>query len=543
MSHRFFLTIAISASLLLLCAGCERSPENQAASSSRKDAASLIRGNGGEPQTLDPSRADDVHAFNVLFDLYEGLVAEAEDGSLIPGAAESWEISEDGRKYRFFLRPDARWSNGEPMTADHFVAGIRRGATPATASPYGFFLTPLLNAEAVIAGELPVTALGVRAEDDLTLSLELERPAPHFLSILTMPIAYPFIGDIDKSLAEDRFSNPDNFIGNGAYTLVEWRLLDRIVLRRNSYYREAEKVAIEFVEYLPIVDPQAELNRYRAGEIDITATVPPTQISRLRESRLAELRIAPRLALYYLAYDLTESTFADGNLRKALSMAINRQAIVDLVGRGELAAYGLVPPGVSDHIGQRYLWMSLSAEAREEEARRAYRAAGYSSDNPLRITLSYDLGDIHASVALAVRSMWQTVLGAEINLASKEWKYYLASRDDRQSWQVMRFAWFGDYNGASTFTDIFRSSNSQNLPSYQSEEYDRLLDEAVRSKDDGLRARLTAQAERLLLDDYPIVPLYFFVSKHLVSLQIENFRDNVLDRHPSQYLSKNNQAN
>ena len=167
-----------------------------------------------------------------------------------------------------------------------------------------------------------------------------------------------------------------------------------------------------------------------------------------------------------------------------------------------------------------------------------YGAAGYSADNPLRMTLSYDAGDIHETVALAISSMWQTVLGAEIALESKEWKYYLSSRDDRDSWQVMRFAWFGDYNGASTFTDIFRSANPQNLPAYSSAAYDRLLDEAVRARDDALRGQLTARAERQLLDDYPIIPLYFFVSKHLVSPQVENFRDNVLDRHPSQYLRK-----
>lgn len=538
MGYRIFLNVAISAGWLFLCTGCERSSENLAASSTGEVSATLIRGNGGEPQTLDPSRADDVHAFNILYDLYEGLVSEAEDGSLAPGAAERWEISADGRQYRFFLRPDARWSNGEPITAEHFVAGMRRGVNPATASPYGYFLAPVLNAEAVIAGDLPITALGVHAEDELTLSLELERPAPHFLAILTMPIAYPFIGEIDTALAVNRFNDPASFVGNGAYTLVEWRSLDRIVLRRNSYYRDAKKVAIELIEYLPIENPQAELNRYRAGEIDITATVPPTQISRLRKARPAELRIAPRLAVYYLAYDLTEPTFASRNLRKALSMAVDREAIVHLLGRGELAAYGLVPPGVSGHTGERYAWQSLSSAARKQEAKRLYGAAGYSADNPLRMTLSYDVGDIHETVALAISSMWQTVLGAEITLESKEWKYYLASRNDRDSWQVMRFAWFGDYNGASTFTDIFRSANPQNLPAYRSEAYDGLLDKAIRARDDDLRGRLTARAERQLLDDYPIIPLYFFVSKHLVSPQVENFRDNVLDRHPSQYLRK-----
>jgi len=288
--------------------------------------------------------------------------------------------------------------------------------------------------------------------------------------------------------------------------------------------------------YFPTDDPNAELSRYRAGELDMTATVPTASILKLKESRSDELRISPSLALYYLAFDLTEHPLDNSKLRQALSMAIDRRALVELLGRGEQAAYGIVPPGVAGHEPAGYAWQSLPDSDREARAQSHYAEAGYSADNPLELKLTYDAGDIHEKVALAVSAMWNVVLGAEIVLETKEWKYFLATRDDRVAWQVMRFAWFGDYNDATTFTDIFRANSPQNLPAYENAEYERLLDAAVLADSNESRVQLMTSAERRLLEDYPLVPLYFFVSKHLVSPQVENFEASVLDRHPSQFL-------
>jgi oligopeptide transport system substrate-binding protein len=349
-----------------------------------------------------------------------------------------------------------------------------------------------------------------------------------------MPIAYPvFTGHGDDPA---RFRIPESFVGNGPYVLESWSIGDKIRLRKNALFRNASSVGIDIVDYFPVTEPSAELNMYRAGELDITATVPPAAIANLRAMQNGELRVAPSLALYYLAFDLTEPPFDDVVLRQALTMAIDREILVSVLGRGERAAFGLVPPGVANYQGAQFEWKNLPVMERQASARDLLAQAGYGDSRPLRMKLTYDAGDVHESVALTVSSMWRDVLGIDVELEKKEWKFFLETRDDRAAWQVMRFAWTGDYNDASTFTDIFRSDSRQNLPRYQSDSYDVLLDEAGRLADSESRSNKLKDAESLLLDAYPIAPLYFYVSKHLVSSRVKNFQQNVMDRHPSQFL-------
>jgi len=536
MAYRTFSLIIGHAICLLLVAGCDLSSDAPTDVLADSSESVLRRGNGGEPDTLDPSLAEDVHAFNVLFDLYEGLVIEGPDGSLLPGVAESWEISDDGRRYTFHLRANARWSNGEPVTADEFVAGITRGVSPNSISPYSFLLAPIANAVNVIQGQVPADELGIRAEDSRTLVIELASPASHLPGILAMPVAFPLYGG--ENFDDAQFRKPDRFVGNGPYVLDQWLPLERIRLRKNQNYRAADAVAMSTVDYYPIVNPDTELSMYRAGELDITATVPAGRVAGMRDERPDELRIAPSLGIYYIAFDLSEPPLDDKKLRQALSMAIDRDAVVAILARGESPAFGVVPPGVAAHIASTYAWRVLPAAEREKEARRLYVEAGYDAGNPLHLSLIYDTGDVHETVALAVSAMWRDVLGADVSLQKKEWQLFLATRNNRAEWQAMRFAWFGDYNDASTFTEIFRSGNPQNLSGFQSKEYDEVLNEAAVTIDAGARAALLSHAEQLLIDEYPIAPLYFFVSKHLVRTDIENYRANVLDRHPSQFLRK-----
>jgi len=521
--------------VLSLIAACGPSTNGPGSAQGRDDPLVLRRGNGGDPQTLNPVLAEDVQAFNILGDLYEGLVQEAGDGSLIPGVAERWDVSSDGLRYVFYLRPEAIWSDGTRVTADHFVATFHKVLSPESNSAYAFLLENVRNAKAVLNGRAAIDELGVSSPDPQTLIIELDAPAPYFPGVLAMPIAYPLYS-ADESMSA-RFRDPAHFVGNGPYVLDQWRVGESIRLRKNLRYRNADNVAIDIVEFLPIVDPGAELNMYRAGELDITNTVPPAAISGLREAAGDALRIAPSLALYYLAFDLSEPPFDDLRLRQALSMAIDREALVSVLGRGEQGAYGLVPPGVAGHLGAAYQWRNMPMAERRATARDLYEDAGYGEDQPLRLKLTYDVGDVHETVALAVSSMWRESLGVEVELEKKEWKFFLATRDDRAAWQVMRFAWTGDYNDASTFTDIFRSESPQNLPGYHNPAYDIALDDAATQLDPATRGQEMQLVEALMLNDYPIVPLYFYVSKHLVSSRVGNFRNNVLDRHPTQFLS------
>jgi len=493
----------------------------------------LYRGNGGDPVSLDPALAEDVHSFNILTDLYEGLVAESATGEVVPGVAESWTISEDGLTYTFKLRDGARWSNGDPVTSIDFLNALRRVAQPATASVYSFLLEPILHFTEVQNGSLPAQQLGVVAIDERTLEIRVVEPTAHMLSLLSMPIAFPVSA---SAVLSDDFSDPESFVGNGAYSLLSRTIGGPIRLRRNPVYWDAESVEIEEVVYLPIVDPGTELNMYRAGEIDITNTIPPERVQALKESMPGHVRIAPMLALYYLAFDLTEPPLDNVLLRQALSMAIDRERLVSLIGRGEQPAYAIVPSGVAGHVGAEFAWRNSPLEMRESLARDLYKKSGYDEESPLKIRYTYDTGDIHEKVALAVSSMWREVLGVEVILEKMEWQYFLETRERRSDWQVMRFAWFGDYNHASTFTNIFRSADPQNLSRYRNPEYDRLLADDAPGTRGAIATRRFTDAETLLLDDHPIAPLYFFVSKHLVSPKIGGFEDNVLDRHPSKYL-------
>lgn len=514
--------------------GCSPSAESDRSSQTSEDPITLRRGNGGEPQTLDPALAEDVHGFNVLTDLYEGLVVVTADGTIQPGVADRWDISPDGRQYTFHLRNDALWSNGDSVTADDFVAAFDRAISPGSVSTYSFLLEPILNYHAVTRGELPVEDLGVRALDERTLVIELREPVPYFTGILAMPIAYPV-----HSTQQDnpgRFNDPATFVGNGPFVLESWLPGEKIRLRKNVLFRNASLVRIDIVDYFPITEPAAEYNMFRAGELDMTATVPPTAISSLRDMQSSELRITPSLGLYYLAFDLTEPPFDDVDLRQALTMAIDREVLISVLGRGEQAAFGIVPPGVANYRGAQFEWKDLAASERQALARDLYSEAGYDDSRPLQMKLTYDAGGVHETLALAVASMWRDVLGVDVELEKMEWKLLLATRDNRSAWQVMRFAWTGDYNDASTFTDIFRSDSEQNLAKFENESYDALVNEAAGLTDLVLRTTRLNSAEALLLEEYPVAPLYFYVSKHLVSNRLKNFQDNVLDRHPTQFL-------
>ena len=478
----------------------------------------LIRGNGGEPGTLDPGLAEDIHAFNIIADLYEGLVATDASGRIIAGVAKAWDISPNGLTYTFHLRDDARWSNGDPVVAGDFVRAFARASEPGSIALLGFLLEPV--EETAQTGERE-------------LVVRLKRPTSYFLSVLTMPVAMP----IHSTLQHARNVQGEH-VTNGAFRLKKSsKRIGAIDLERNPFYWDADNVAIDEVRYLPIVDEYAELNQFRTGEIHITQSIPDSAVAQMRESAPRELHISPMLALYYIAFDLTEPPFDNVNIRRALSMAVDRQTLAELLGRGEQPAYGIVPPGTTGHKNTGYGWQTQDQAARLEEARDLLAAAGFSEDTPLRFTYLYDAGGIHEKVALAVGAMWQSALAVEVAFEKREWKHFLNARDRRDEWQLMRFAWFGDYDDPDTFLQIFSSESLQNLPRLANPDFDRALREANTLIDATERSEALARAEELLLAEYPVAPLYFLASKHLVHPSVRGFEQNVLDRHPTRFMS------
>lgn len=495
----------------------------------------LRRGNGAEPQGLDPHRVEGVPGSNILRDLYEGLVSEAPDGSLVPGVAESWSVSDDGLVYTFKLRPDARWSNGDPVTARDFEFGLQRSVDPATLSRYSSILFPIINAEPIANGDMPPDQLGVTAIDDTTLEIRLQAPTPYLLGLLTHSTTYAVHR---PSLEEhgDRFARPGKLVSNGAYRLADWVVQSHIKLERNPEYWDDANTTIDEVWYYPIENYDAELKRYRADELDITENVPFNQLDWIRENLGDELIIAPYFGSYYYGLNLTAPPFKDQpKLRTALAMAIDRDIITGkIAGAGEIPAYGWVPP-VPGYEGQQPDWAGWAQEQRNTAARRLYAEAGFSAERPLRVELLYNTNENHKRIAVAIAAMWKQALGVETSLLNQEWKVFLDTRANMDT-EIFRAGWIGDYNDAYSFAQLMHSTNEQNDSGYVSDVYDDLLDRAAGEADPRRRAELMQQAEAQLLEDLPIIPIYFYVSKHLVKPWVGGYAANIMDHHHSKDL-------
>jgi oligopeptide transport system substrate-binding protein len=498
----------------------------------------LNRGLSTEPESLDPQKSRTTQAGDVLRDINEGLVTYSAAGELVPGTADSWDISDDGLTYTFRIRENARWSNGDPVTAPDFVFGLQRLVDPATAAFYAAELGNVVNAAAIIAGEKEPAELGVAAPDERTLVISLVRPTPYLLSLLTHPSTFP----VHRGAAEqhgEAFARPGNLLSNGAYVLADWEPGAVIELHRNTNYWNDAGTAIEAVRYHVVTQELAEYNRYRAGELHITSTVPPENFDQIRADFGDELHVAPTLGVYYYGFNLAKPPFRDNpELRQALSMAIDRKVLVDAVmGRGEAPAYSWVPPGVDNYDPVQLPYAGLSQQERNALAQSLYRKAGYGDGNPARFELRYNTSDTHQKIALAVQAMWRKVLGAEAKLVNVEFQVLLDQMREREITQMFRSSWWGDYNDANTFLAIMHSDSAANTPGYSNPDFDDLLQSAADHLDLDRRRLYLEEAERVLLADHAVIPLYFYVSKHLVKPEVEGWQDNTLNYHYSQHLS------
>ena len=519
------------ASLACLAAACGGNDAPSPGAAPDRGAESLLtRGNGPEPDTLDPQKARTDGAFNILRDVFEGLTAVGPDGGTVPAAASSWDVSADGLEYTFHLREGLRWSNGDPLVAADYVAGMRRLVDPATAAPYAQSMDPVVNAAAITRGERPAADLGVAAPDARTVVVRLEHPAPYLPGLLSQPGAFPVHG---PSLARHgaAYAKPGNLLSNGAYVLGEWVIGSRVGLERNRNYWNDAATGIDRVRYLHHDDPSAEYRQYRAGELDITYSVPPQQFAAIKAATPAELHISPQLSVYFYGFNLTRPPFKDRpDLRRALSMVIDRDRIVSSVtGLGEAPAWGWVARGIANYTPQRFDYADWPAERRIAEARELYRKAGYSAARPLEVEIRYNSGEVHNRIAVAIAAMWKDALGVKTTLYAEEFKALLQSIQARTDTQVFRSSWVGDYDDAYTFLQLLQSDFGLNLTGYSSPRYDALLAEATGQPDLARRRALLEEAERTMLADTPVLPIYFYVNKHLVKPRVLGWKDNVMN--------------
>lgn len=497
----------------------------------------LKRGNGSEPQSLDPHKSEGVPSSNIQRDLYEGLISEKANGELTAGVAEKWEIRQNGLQYTFHLRHNARWSNGDKVTAHDFVYSWRRIVDPGTASNYAQTLAPVKNAEAIIQGKLPAEKLSVKALDDVTLQVELKGPTPYFLGLLTHSSTYPLHRATLEKHAEN-FTRPGKLVSNGAYMLDDWVVQSHIRIKRNPYYWDNANTRIEYIEYLPIDDVASELKRYRAGEIDISESIPISQLAWLQQNYAEELHVTPYLGVYYYGLNLTRAPFKDQpKLRQALSMVIDREILLDKVLKsGDLPAYSWVPPKVNDYTPVEYAWKSWPKAKRIAQARQLYQQAGYSKENPLQVEIRYNTSENHKKIAIVIAAMWKQHLGVKTTLFNEEWKVFLANRKAQKNTQVFRAGWIADYNDAYSFAELLGSKHGVNDIGYNNPKYDQLLSQSATLSDIAERRKTLQQAESILLNDYPVIPIYYYTSKRLVKSDVGGYEDNIMDHHYSKHL-------
>jgi len=498
----------------------------------------LHRGNGAEPETLDHHKSTGVTEANIIYDLQEGLLVFSPNGEPAPGAAESWDISDDGKVYTFHLRADAKWSNGDDVTAEDFVYSLRRAVDPATASDYAPILGPILNAEDIIAGKMPTDQLGAEAVDAKTLKVTLKASTPYFLGLMVHHISWPVHKATVEKFGAD-WTKPGNMVSDGPYMLAEWVPQSKIVLKKNPYFHDAANVKIDTVIYYPTEDIGEEFKRFRAGELDMTYSVPTDQVKWAEKNMPNEYRNSPYFGTYYYVINLTREPLASNvNLRKALALAIDRDLLVNKITQGgEQPAYEWVPPGVPGYEQQPVDFASMTQKERNELAKKLYAEAGYSADNPLKVQVLHNTSERHRKIAIAIASMWKKTLGVDMTLTNQEWKVYLDSRD-KKDFQIARAAWIGDYMDASNFLDLFVSTaGERNDAGYNNPKFDELLNAASLNPDPAARQKQLEEAERIFLTDLPIIPIYHYRNLNMISTKVKGWVPNVMGFNLTRYLS------
>ena len=532
MVSRLISTLSL---IFILCAG--------GGEVAARDASfgTLHRGNGAEPDTLDPQKAALVSESVIIRDLFTGLTTLDSKGRIIPGAAENWEVSEDGKRYVFHIRDDMVWSDGMSVTADDFVFAFRRLLDPMTGAEYATILYLLENGEDVNLGRKPPTALGAAALGPKTLEVRLHTPVPYLLEMFTHASTYPAPRHVVEEHGKD-WVKPGRMVSNGAFMLSGWEPQNFVRVVANPEYHEAPSVKLDEVFYYPTSDDSSAVKQFRAGELDINTSFPARQYKWLEENLPGEARIHPWLGVYYYALNSERPPLDDRRVRLALSMTIPREEIATkLLGYGVLPAYNFVPPGVENYtefhtIDTAAPFSGLSAEDRREEARRLLAEAGYSEDNPLEVTISYNTSKDHKKIALAAAWGWKKI-GVVTRLLNMEAKVHYNNLKVAD-FEVARAGWIADFSDAQNFLFLLESDTGPlNYGQFSNPDFDRLMKEAGRTLDLDERADLMARAERIAMAEQPVAPIYFYVSRNLVAPWVEGFEDNARNVHPSRYIS------
>jgi oligopeptide transport system substrate-binding protein len=468
----------------------------------------------------------------------EGLVSvHPVDLTPTPGVAESWEISDDGLIYTFHLRDTAKWSNGDPVTAMDFVYSWKRSLTPELGNQYAYMLFPVLNAEEYSKGLLTdFSEVGVHAVDARTLSVRLNHSTPYFLGLLEHYSTYPVhkatiekFGDI--STRGSQWTRAGNFVGNGPFVLKQWVQNQVIEVEKNPLYWDAAKVRLDTIKFFPFEQLTTEERMFRTGQLHVTYDLLDEKIANYQKESPELINIHPYLGTYFYVFNTTIKPLDDVRVRRALTMTIDREAIVKNITKGgEIAAYNLTPPDTLGYTASAKVPYDIN------RARQLLAEAGYPNGEGFpELQLLYNTLETHRMVALAIQQMWKQALNIDITLYNQEWKVYLDSQRT-MNYQISRASWIGDYIDPNTFLDMYVSNGGNNRTGWSNPDYDRLISEAANTLDQTKRYELFQQAESILVEEVPILPIYTYSKVNLISPAVKGWTPNILDRHPYKYV-------
>ncbi len=497
------------------------------------------RGNNADPETLDPHKTSTVQESHILRDLLEGLVAYNNNADIVPGVAEKWAVSDEGKTYTFTLRPDAKWSNGDPVTASDFVYSYRRILNPETGAKYANILYPILNAAQVNKGEKKPEELGVTAPDEKTVVIKLHSATPYFLELLTHQTSLPVHkGSIEKNGKD--FVKPGVYVSNGAYALADFVPNSRVKLVKNKYFHDVKNVQIDVVNIIPHPDFAAGVRRFQAGELDSMDDLPADQIKSLKERFGGQVVLGPYLGIWAFPINSSKPPFDDARVRKALSLMIDREYIADRIfGETMVPAYSFVPPGVKGYTPAFADFKDMSPIDREDEAKKLLKEAGYGPGlKPLKIEIRYNTNENNKNTVVAAGDMWKQI-GIETTFLNTDSKTHFAHLRDGGDFDVARYGWIADYADPQGFLFLLEADNKGfNYGKYNNPEFEKLMKGAAKELDPAKRMQMLHDAEKIFMTDVPWIPIVYYGTKNLISPKLKGFNQNLRGVYLSRYLKK-----
>ncbi|KGD78150.1 peptide ABC transporter substrate-binding protein [Pantoea vagans] len=483
----------------------------------------IVRHIKDEPASLDPLKAVGLPEIQVIRDLFEGLTNQDAQGKIVPGVAQSWSSS-DNKTWVFTLRNNARWSNGDPVTAQDFVYSWQRLVDPKNSSPFAWFagLSGIQNATAITKGEMTPDKLGVVAQSKNQLKVTLDRPVPWFPALVANVALFPVLQKVIEQQG-DGWTSPGKLVGNGAYQLSERVVNEKIVLIRNPDYWDDAHSVLTKVTFVPINEESSATKRYRANDVDITESFPKNMYAMLKKTLPGEVYTPDQLGTYYYAFNTQKGPTADVRVRKALSWSIDRKVIAEKVlGTGEKPAWHFTPDVTAGFKPLPTFMQQHDQNTLNAQAKALLTSAGYGPGKPLKLKLLYNTSESHQKIAIAVASMWKKNLGVDVTLENQEWKTYIDSRNSG-NFDVIRASWVGDYNEPSTFLNLLTSGNSSNISRFSNADYDAVIAKASKETNDQARNSDYNRAEQILAEQTPIAPIYQYTNGRLIKPWVKGY--------------------